>query len=68
MEFALGILHYPPDAFWRMTLLEYDAALAGHNRFYGGGEEEVDIGRARRFIAEAKRQFPDQPQAARRVP
>jgi hypothetical protein len=64
MEFCLGVLHLAPAAFWAMTLQEYDAALAGHNRFHGGddgaaGPGEVDVPRARRFIADAKRQFPD---------
>src|SRR5262245_29989644 len=30
MAFCLGKLHWSPDTFWRMTLQEYDAALAGY--------------------------------------
>lgn len=62
MEFGLGILHLAPDAFWRMTLREYDAALAGHNRFHGGGEK-VDVNKARAFLEDMKRQYPDNPPA-----
>jgi uncharacterized phage protein (TIGR02216 family) len=62
MEFGIGVLHLPPDAFWRMSLREYDAALTGHNRFHGGGDDtEVDVGRARRFIGRMKQRYPDNP-------
>lgn len=62
MEFGLGILHLEPDAFWRMSLREYDAALAGHNRFHGGGGDgEVDVPRLRASIADMKLQYPDNP-------
>lgn len=60
MEFGLGILHLAPDAFWRMTLREYDAAIDGHNRFHGG-EPEIDIEGTRSFIEDMKRQYPDTP-------
>jgi hypothetical protein len=30
MEFCLGVKGWQPDAFWKMTPQEYDAALAGH--------------------------------------
>jgi uncharacterized phage protein (TIGR02216 family) len=62
MEFGLGILRLPPDAFWRMTLREYDAALAGHNKFHGGGEaDKVDVPRLKASIEEMKRLYPDNP-------
>jgi uncharacterized phage protein (TIGR02216 family) len=59
MEFGLGILHLPPDAFWRMTTREFDAAVAGHNRFHGGGEPEIHIDQA--WIDEMKQRYPDNP-------
>jgi uncharacterized phage protein (TIGR02216 family) len=55
------VLHLAPDAFWRMTLREYDAALAGHNRFHGGEADKVDVGRMRRFTDEMKQRYPDNP-------
>jgi uncharacterized phage protein (TIGR02216 family) len=62
MQFGLGILHLPPDAFWRMTLREYDAALAGHNRFHGGDTKpDIDVPGMRSFIDEMKAKHPDNP-------
>lgn len=59
MEFGLGVQARPVDDFWRMTLREYDAAIAGHNRFHGGGETEIHIDQA--WIDDMKLQFPDNP-------
>jgi Phage tail assembly chaperone protein, TAC len=62
MEFAFGVLHYPPDAFWRMTIREYERAIAGHNRFHSGEHEpDVDVPHMQRFIAEMKLLHPDNP-------
>lgn len=61
MEFGLGVKSLGPDAFWRMTLREYDAALAGHNRFHGGGEPEVDVEATRAWLDEMKQIYPDNP-------
>jgi hypothetical protein len=46
---------------WRVTLSEYDMAIAGHNQFHGGGKiaAAVDHDRMRRFIEETKEQYPD---------
>jgi uncharacterized phage protein (TIGR02216 family) len=60
MGFGLGILHLAPRDFWRMTLREYDAALAGHNRFHGGGEADgLDVPKMRSFLDEMKAKHPD---------
>lgn len=60
MEFGLGVLHLAPDAFWRMTLREYDRAIAGHNKFHGG-EDEIDVEAGRRFLDDMKQRYPDNP-------
>lgn len=61
MKFALGVLHLAPDAFWRMTLREYDAAIAGHNHFHGGGVPEIDVEATRSWLDEMKALYPDNP-------
>lgn len=58
MEFGLGVLHLAPDAFWRMTLREYERAVAGHNAFHGNGRGP---GMSQARIAELKALYPDNP-------
>lgn len=48
MEMALGWLHITPDAFWRMTLREFEAAVEGY-------VETVDGGKSRREAANLER-------------
>ena len=38
MEFALGVLHWPPDQFWRATFYELSCAYIGHCRANGMGK------------------------------
>lgn len=36
MEIGLGVLKFPPDVFWNMTLGEFLAAMDGHSESLGG--------------------------------
>lgn len=58
MKFALGRLRLPPDAFWRMTMLELNAAMLGYGEHYGGSSP-APMGRER--LAELMQQYPDTP-------
>lgn len=40
MKGAFGALGWAPDTFWRSTLTEYMAAIAGHNHAKGAGEKD----------------------------
>jgi len=37
---AFGCLGWAPETFWRATLTEYLAAIAGYNRRMGGDKED----------------------------
>jgi hypothetical protein len=41
MEFALGVLHWTPDAFWNSTFYEISCAYIGHCRANGLGYWET---------------------------
>ena len=40
MQFALGVLHWPPATFWSATLPELIAAVEGHNTANGVDQSE----------------------------
>lgn len=58
MKFGLGRLRLPPDAFWRMTMRELDAASQGMAEHYGGAQPPpMD----RERLLEMMQQYPDTP-------
>ena len=71
MEFALGVLHWPPDKFWNSTFYEMSCAYIGHARANGLGPwyvpthgwSDVMIESHQAEIEDMKRRFPDKPKA-----
>lgn len=57
MRFGLGHLRHSPREFWSMTLIEYDAALAGY--LESKGVKAGPAGMTRKRIDELKRLYPD---------
>jgi len=39
MEWAFGVLHWPPEAFWAATPHDLMAAIDGYDDAHGGGRE-----------------------------
>lgn len=69
MEFALGVLKWSPDRFWKATFYEISCAYVGHSRAEGTGyfakrpdgwtAEGID--KFREKTAKMRERFPDTP-------
>lgn len=42
MQFALGVLHWEPEAFWKSTMCEFRAAAEGHSKLHSHSEDDSD--------------------------
>ncbi len=41
MEIGLGVLNIGPDQFWRMTMAEFHATVAGYMEKYGAARSDA---------------------------
>jgi uncharacterized phage protein (TIGR02216 family) len=57
MRFGLGHLRLAPTAFWRLSMIEYDAAFVGYLEAKGAKPAGSDMTRAR--LDELKSLYPD---------
>ena len=61
MEIGLGHLRYTPDALWRLTMREYEAACEGLLESYGGKDTKARGGRGMSSsrLDELMKMYPD---------
>ena len=53
----MGILQFPPDVFWAMTLPELYAAIDGLAEYNGGGDKQEPLSRDE--LSELMELYPD---------
>lgn len=56
METGLGVLRWQPDAFWKATPAELNAAVVGYNLAHGAA---TDSAMTKDDLTELMEQFPD---------
>ncbi|PLX36995.1 MAG: phage tail assembly chaperone [Hyphomicrobiales bacterium] len=57
MEVGMGVLSLAPDVFWRMTLAEFNAAVAGYME--RNGSKPQGGGMTRDRLKELMKRYPD---------